>query len=181
MRLSFVNKENTHSWVRISHESNKFVMNLRNNEQEIPEVQLEEYAFKLDAKDFASRSKAKAKPQEENLPALPQEQFLLRKELGPMFNQGNIHSPIMKYRRNWFIFFVMGNMCIEKMMEQFISGELKTIFRNISCVALIGLIANGRKPWQEEEETRKYTSTVLILQERLHIGHHQCTGRSCSE
>ena len=31
--------------------------------EEIPEVQLEEYALKLDAKDFASRSKAKAKPQ----------------------------------------------------------------------------------------------------------------------
>ena len=38
-------------------------MNLNNNEQEIPEVQLEEYAWKLDAKDFACRSKAKAKPQ----------------------------------------------------------------------------------------------------------------------
>ena len=37
-------------------------MNLNNNEQEIPEVQLEEYALKLDAKDFACRSKAKAKP-----------------------------------------------------------------------------------------------------------------------
>ena len=30
---------------------------------ENPEVQLEEYALKLDAKDFACRSKAKAKPQ----------------------------------------------------------------------------------------------------------------------
>ena len=38
-------------------------MNLNNNEQEIPEFQLEEYALKLDAKDFACRSKAKAKPQ----------------------------------------------------------------------------------------------------------------------
>ena len=38
-------------------------MNLNNNEQEIPEVQLEEYAFKPNAKDFACRSKAKAKPQ----------------------------------------------------------------------------------------------------------------------
>ena len=43
-------------------DQNKFVMNLNNNEQEIPEVQLEEYALKLDAKDFACRSKAKAKP-----------------------------------------------------------------------------------------------------------------------
>ena len=38
-------------------------MNLNNNEHEIPEVQLEEYALKLEAKDFACRSKAKAKPQ----------------------------------------------------------------------------------------------------------------------
>ena len=34
-------------------------MNLNNNETE----QLEEYALKLDAKDFACRTKAKAKPQ----------------------------------------------------------------------------------------------------------------------
>ena len=54
---------NTNSWVRISHGSNKFVMNLNNNETEIPEDQLEEYALKPNAKDFACRSKAKAKPQ----------------------------------------------------------------------------------------------------------------------
>ena len=62
IRISFVNRD-THSCVRISHGSNKFVVNLNNNEQEVPEVQLEEYALKLDAKDFACRSKAKAKPQ----------------------------------------------------------------------------------------------------------------------
>ena len=59
--IMFMNEDNTHSWVRISHGPNKFVMNLNNNEQEIPEVQLEEYVLKLDAKDFACRSKAKAK------------------------------------------------------------------------------------------------------------------------
>ena len=63
IRIVSLNKDNTHSWVRISHGSNKFVMNLNNNETEIPEDQLEEYALKLNAKDFACRSKAKAKPQ----------------------------------------------------------------------------------------------------------------------
>ena len=63
IRIMSVNRDNSHSWVRISHGSNKLVTNLNNNEQEIPEVQLEEYALKLDAKDFACRSKAKAKPQ----------------------------------------------------------------------------------------------------------------------
>ena len=58
-----LSRDNAHSWVRISHGSNRFVLNLNNNETEIPEVQLEECSFKLDAKDFARRTKAKAKPQ----------------------------------------------------------------------------------------------------------------------
>ena len=101
---------------------------------------------------------------DDNLPALPQEPYLLGKELGPMLNQVNIHSPIMRYRRNSF-FFVIENKYIEKMMEQLNCGESKMIFRNISRIVIIGLAASGRKAWQEEEDTRKNTSTVLILQE----------------
>ena len=50
----------------------------------------------------------------------------------------------------------------EKMMERLNSGESKTIFRNISCIAIIGLTKSGRTAWQEKEETRKDTSIVLI-------------------
>ena len=42
-------------------------MDLNNNDTEIPEDQLEEYALQLDAKDFVCRSKAKAKPQRREL------------------------------------------------------------------------------------------------------------------
>ena len=67
IRIESMNKDNSHSWVRISHGLNKLVTNLNNkdqydNEQETSEMQFEDYAFKLNA-DFASRSKAKAKPQ----------------------------------------------------------------------------------------------------------------------
>ena len=68
IRIKFVNKDNSHSWVRISHGLKKLVTNLNNkdqddNEQETSEMQFEEHALKLNAGDFASRSKAKAKPQ----------------------------------------------------------------------------------------------------------------------
>ena len=63
IRIVSLNKDNSHSWVRISHGFSKLVTNLNNNEQETSEVQLEEYALKLNAGDFAIRSKAKAKPQ----------------------------------------------------------------------------------------------------------------------
>ena len=62
IRIMPMNKDTPHSWVRISHGSNKFVMNLNNNEQEIPQVQHEEYSLKLDAREYACRSKAKTKP-----------------------------------------------------------------------------------------------------------------------
>ena len=103
---------------------------------------------------------------DENLPDLPQDLYLLGKEFGPMLNQENIRSPIMKCRRNQYIFIVM-EVYLEKLMERLNSGELKTIFRNISCIVIIGLTTSGRKAWQEEEEeTRKDTSIVLLHQEQ---------------
>ena len=161
-----LNRDNSHSWVRISHGSNKFVMNYATLSMKFQKFSLFQNWMR---RILHADQRPKQNQQEENLLAPLQEQFLLWKELGPMLNQGNIHSPIVKYRRNWFIFFVMDNMFIEKMMEQFNSGELKKIFRHISHIVLIGLIASGRKAWQEEEETRKYISTVLILQEQLCI------------
>ena len=62
IRIMSFSKDNCHSWVRISRGLNKLVTNLNNNEQETSEVQFEEYALRLNAGDFASRSKAEAKP-----------------------------------------------------------------------------------------------------------------------
>ena len=68
IRTESVNKDNSHSWVRIPHGLIKLVTNLNSkdqddNEQETSELQFEDYALRLNASDFASRSKAKAKPQ----------------------------------------------------------------------------------------------------------------------
>ena len=98
IRIMSLSRDNTHSWVRISHGSNKFVMNLNNNETEIPEDQLEEYAFQLNVKDFAYRSKEKTKPQRREPAALHQESFPLKEGIGSILNQGNILSPNTKYR-----------------------------------------------------------------------------------
>ena len=65
IRIWSLSEDNTHSWVRISHGSNKCVMDSNNNDTEVPEDQLEEHALQLEMKDFACRSKAKAKPKRE--------------------------------------------------------------------------------------------------------------------
>ena len=65
-----VNKDYSHSWVRISHGLKKLVTNLNNkdqdnnNEQATSETKSEEFKLKTNVLAFASRSKAKAKPQE---------------------------------------------------------------------------------------------------------------------
>ena len=68
IRIESMNKDHSHSWVRISHGLNKLVTNLNNkdqddNEQETSEMQFEDYALKTNARAFASLLKAKAKPQ----------------------------------------------------------------------------------------------------------------------
>ena len=55
---------------------------------------------------------------------------------------------------------------LEKKMARSNSGDWKMISRNISCIAIIGLTTSGRTAWQEEEDKRKYSSIVLILQEQ---------------
>ena len=68
LSIESLNKDNSHSWVRISNGLNEFVTDMNNkdqddNEQETSKVQFKEYALKLNASDFACRSTAKAKPQ----------------------------------------------------------------------------------------------------------------------
>ena len=68
IRIESMNKDHSLSWVRISHGLNELVTILNNkehddNDQETSEMQFEDYALKTNVLAFASRSKAKAKPQ----------------------------------------------------------------------------------------------------------------------
>ena len=73
IRIESVNKDNSHSWVRISHGLNKLVTELRNNkendnnEQETSEIRFDNFVLKSNAFAFASRPKAEAKPQRRTL------------------------------------------------------------------------------------------------------------------
>ena len=67
IRIESVNKDNSHSWVRISHGLNKLVtyfidQEYNDNEEETTETKTEVIALKTEVFAFASRSKAKTKP-----------------------------------------------------------------------------------------------------------------------
>ena len=100
IRIMSMNQDNSHSWVRISHGSNKFVTILNNKEQETTEVQFEEYALRLNASDFASRSKAKAKPQRREPAGSSRRTIPIGERIWTDVEPGEYSFPIMKCRRN---------------------------------------------------------------------------------
>ena len=100
------------------------------------------------------------------LSAHPQKLYLLGKELGLILNHKNIRSPTIQCQRNWSIFFIM-IVYLKKMIKRLNPGEWKIIFGIILCILNIDLIISWRASWQEEEETRKYFSIVVFLQEKF--------------
>ena len=64
IRIQSLNKDNSHSWVRISHGLHKLVTNLNNKEQDDDDEQetSEDYALRSNVRAFASQSKPIAKP-----------------------------------------------------------------------------------------------------------------------
>ena len=52
IRIDSMNKDNSHSWVRISHGLNKLVTNLNVTEQETSDMQFEDYALKIECMCF---------------------------------------------------------------------------------------------------------------------------------
>ena len=137
-RLEFVwslSGDNTHSWVRFSHGSNKFVMDSNNSDTEVPEDQLEEQALHLNAEEFVGQPKAKAKPQ--------------RKE--PADSSSKI---ISMNRRNW--------IDIEPGKHSLSACEVS---KKVIHLLFIGLTIDGKYAWQQEEEQKGDFSTALMIQE----------------
>ena len=126
--IESVNKYISHSWVRISHGLNKLVTDLSNNkendnnEQETSEMQFEDFALKTKVLAFASRSKAKAKPQRRT-PANSCTRTVPIGERKWTDIEPEDYSPsLSQWQNNSVLFFVMV-VYLEKTMERLKSGD----------------------------------------------------------
>ena len=132
--------------------------NFKNNDQdddehETSEMQFEEYALKLNAGDFASRSKAKARPQTRRFCHLIHKNWTYwRENLDWCWNR-NIFAQRLSSVEETDLSSSSWKCTSRTMMERLNSGELKKIiFRIILCFVIIGLMICGRARWLEEEE-----------------------------
>ena len=81
-----MNKDHSHSWVRISHGLNKLGTNLKNkeqddNEQKTSGMQFEDYPVKSNARSFANRSRPKQNHKDVFLPSHTKNSTYLGKNL----------------------------------------------------------------------------------------------------
>ena len=105
IRIMSMNKDNSHSWVRISHGLNKLVTDLidkeyDDNEQETSEMQFEEFAVKTNVLAFASRSEAEANPRRRTPAYSSTRTYLSGKELGLISSQKLIRPSLTQCQNN---------------------------------------------------------------------------------
>ena len=143
----------------------KCVMDSNNNDTEVPEDQPEEQALQLNVKDFACRSKAKAKPQRRELAGYSPSIIPMNERNWIDIEPGNHSLSAYEVSKKVIHLLRLLNKYNEKMMEQFISGELKNIFRVNLRKFLIGQTIDGKHAWQQEEEQKGDISTALTFQE----------------
>ena len=153
-----VNKDHSHSWVRISHGLNKLVTDLidkeyDDNEQETSETKSEEVALKTNVLAFASRSKAKAKPQRRTSASSSTQTIPIGErtwtDVEPQDYSLNDHSVSKK----------LINLLRHGSLPRENDGAIE-FWRFKDYLHDIGLMKSGRASWQEEEETR---STFITL------------------
>ena len=166
IRSMSTSKDNSHSWVRISHGLNKLVTNFNNNEQETSEVQFEEYALRLNAGDFASRLKAKAEPQKRYFASSSTRTVLIRERTWTDVEPGK--QSLSDYPVSKKLIHLLRHGSLLRDNDGAIEfWRVKDDLRKNSGIVIIGLTKSGRAAWKEEEDTRKDFNIVLILQEQF--------------
>ena len=105
IRIESVNKDNSHSWCRISHGLIELVTDLsnkeyNNNEQETSGMQFEDFALTTNVR--ALRADQRLKHNQEELPLLAYLQllYLYVKDFGPMLSQQSIRLTLTQCQNN---------------------------------------------------------------------------------
>ena len=152
IRIESVNKDNSHSWVRISHGLNNLVTDLMDkecddNEQETSETKTEVFAF-------ASRSKAKAKPSRSSITCSSSRTVPILERTWIDFEPGaQSDQPYPVAKRLTTLRHGQSSREEDRAIEFWrLKDDLRNKFE-------YSLMMYGRARWQEAEATRK--SSIL--------------------
>ena len=163
--IESVNKDNSHSWVRLSHGLNKLVTDLSN--KEYVDNEQETSTTKTEVFSFASRYKAKATTEETfHYLLIFQGLYIFLKENGLILNQELNSIKHTQWQKVLTLFFYTGELLLEEdgaiefcILKRFFFGTKLRILN-------IGLMICGRVRWRQAEATRRDFNIVLIYQDK---------------
>ena len=164
IRIESVNKDNSHSWVWISHGSTSWSRD-DHNEQETSETKTEEFALKTNVLAFASQSKAKAKPRRPTSACSSTRIVLICEKIWTGVEPGTQSNLAYPVAKRISILLRHGQLLREE--DRAIEfRRSQDCLRHELRILDIGLVICGRARWQEAEATRKDFNTALIHQEQ---------------
>ena len=159
IRIESVNQDNSHSWVRISYGTVKYVFDsIEDNTENPADPQEEKQIPHTSTNAVAARSKAKAKTQPRKV-----------KEYGLTLSHQSKISIRTISRRKSSIFFDIIKRYSEKKMEQLTSARLNFIFEIIIHKYRNGPMIDGKLVWLQAEDPNEDISIALIIWEKLSI------------
>ena len=166
IRISSTNQDSSHSWVRISYGTVKYVIDSIEDNAEIPAYPQKERVPQTNIKVVAARSKAKAKPQPRALVGTtatipmrerrwidiePSEQNLASYDLSKKVINLLRHNQTLQREDDGAIEFYKINFIFEIIVHKYI----------------IGLMIDGKLVWLQEEDRKEDISIALMIREEF--------------
>ena len=167
IRIWSLSQDNSHSWVRISHGANKYVVDSNCNNTEVPADLPEEQASQSSVKVVAARSKAKAKPQKRETVELPstipvnERKWIDIEPAESSLSAYEVSKKVVNFLRHC--------QTIQREDEGAVQfWRIKFFIFGINFYKTnIGRMIVGKHAWQQEEDQKENISTDLIFQEQL--------------
>ena len=165
IRIKSVNQDDSHSWVRISYGTVKYVTDSIEDNTENPADPQEEEIVQTSSSVLAARSKAKAKPQPRESIGMTTIPLRERRWIDIEPSKQDLES----YDLSRKVINLLRTIkhYIEKGMEQLNFARSNFIFEIIIHKYRIGLMIGTKLVWLQEEDPNENISIALIIWEQL--------------
>ena len=166
IRIWSLSQDNSHSWVRISHGSNKYVVDSNYNNTEVPADLPEEQASQSSVKVVAARSKAKAKLQRRETVELPsnipmnERKWIDIEPAESLLSAYEVSKKVINLLRHC--------QTIQREDDGAVQfWRIKSVLQNQFPQNQYWSDDRWKYAWQHEEDQKENISTALIFQEQL--------------
>ena len=165
LRIKYVNQDDSHSWVRISYGTVKYVTDSIEDNTENPADSQEEEGVQTSSSVVAARSKAKIKPQPRESTGMTTIPLRERKWIDIEPSKQNIASYDLSKK---VVNLLRHNQTLQREEDRAMNSARKNFFFEIIIHKYrIGVMIDGKLVWLQEEDRNEDISIALMIREQF--------------